>query len=164
MNTTTPEQETLLYADEPKMIAELLRDNWSLGPDDIPTIAYNPEEYMTSARVAFIYVYRISRYNSISSTDYRTLQRTSFIAIRLNTRFRHKLIEYMNEVYRILMAHRRMGQKGLGGFTFFEVINDREQNDMSGWYSVTMDLKLTTYNCPILTDGFGQKYRSDLTT
>lgn len=164
MNTTTPVDETPLFTDEPKMIADLLRDNWSLGPDDTPTISHIPEEYMTSARVAFIYVYQISRYNSVSSTDYNTIQRTSFLAIRLNTRFRHKLFEYMDEVYRIAMANRRLGQNRLKGFTFFEVINDRVQNDLTGWYSATMDLKLTSYNYPLKSDGFGQKYRSDLTT
>lgn len=149
-------EEVLLFTDEPKMIADMLRDNWSLGPDDTPTIAYVPEEYMTSARVAFIYVYQISRYNSVSSTDYRTLQRTSFIAIRLNTRFRHKMFEYMQEIYRIIMNHRRVGQEKLGGFTFMEIINDRIQNDLSGWYTATMDVKLVSYNYPVNSAGFGK--------
>lgn len=153
--TTDPPKESPLFTDEPRMIAEMLRDNWSLGPDDIPTIAYVPEEYMTSANVAFIYVYQISRYNSVSTTDYRTIQRTSFLAIRMNTRFRHKLFQYMDEIYRIIMAHRRIGQKGLKGFTFMEVINDRIQNDVSGWYIATMDIKLTSYNYPVRSAGYG---------
>lgn len=153
--TTDPIRESPLFTDEPRMIADMLRDNWSLGPDDIPTIAYVPEEYMTSARIAFIYVYQISRYNSVSSTDYRTLQRTSFLAVRLNTRFRHKLFLYMDEIYRIIMAHRRIGQKGLSGFTYMEVINDRVQNDLSGWYTATMDIKLTSYSYPVKSAGFG---------
>lgn len=153
--TSAPARESPLFTDEPRMIADMLRDNWSLGPDDIPTIAYVPEEYMTNARVAFIYVYQISRYNSVSSTDYRSLQRTSFLAVRINTRFRHKLFLYMDEIYRIIMAHRRIGQRGLNGFTFMEVINDRVQNDLSGWYTATMDIKLTSYNYPVKSAGFG---------
>lgn len=153
--TTDPIRESTLFTDEPRMIAEYLRDQWSLGPDDTPTIAYVPEEYMTSARVAFIYVYQVSRYNSVSTTDYRTLQRTSFLAIRLNTRFRHKLFDYMQEVYRILMGIRRKGCSGLGGYTYFEVINDRVQNDLTGWYTATMDVKLTSYAYPIRSAGFG---------
>lgn len=155
--TTDPVGETSLFTDEPRMIANMLRDNWSLGPDDIPTIAYVPEEYMTNARIAFIYVYQVSRYNSVSSTDYRSLQRTSFLAVRINTRFRHKLFEYMDEIYRIIMAHRRIGQRGLKGFTFMEVINDRVQNDLNGWYIATMDIKLTSYNYPIRSAGFGDE-------
>lgn len=155
--TSDPVKETPLFTDEPRMIAEMLRDQWSLGPEDTPTIAYVPEEYMTSARVAFIYVYQVSRYNSISTTDYRTLQRTSFLAIRLNTRFRHKLYEYMDEIYRIAMANRRLGQKSLRGYTYFEIINDRIQNDLSGWYTATMDLKLTSYNYPLRSAGFGDR-------
>lgn len=152
-----PVRESPLFTDEPRMIAEMLRDQWSLGPDDIPTIAYVPEEYMTSARIAFIYVYQVSRYNSVSTTDYRALQRTSFLAIRINTRFRNKLFEYMDEVYRIAMANRRLGQDKLGGFTYFEVINDRVQNDLSGWYTATMDIKLTSYNYPVKSPGFGER-------
>lgn len=154
--TMPPMDEPSLFTDEPKLIADMLRDNWSLGPDDTPTIAYIPEEYMTSARVAFIYVYQVSRYNSVSSTDYRTLQRTSFIAIRLNTRFRHKLFAYMDEIYRIIMNHRRVGQDELKGYTYLEIINDRIQNDLSGWYTATMDVKLTSYNYPIKSAGFGK--------
>lgn len=160
--TTTPIKESVLFSDEPRMIAELLREEWSLGPDDTPTIAYIPEEYMTSARVAFIYVYQISRYNSVSSTDYRTLQRTSFLAIRINTRFRQKLYEYMQEIYRIAMANRRLGQSRLGGFTYFEVINDRVQNDLSGWNSATMDIKLISYNYPLNSAGFGKRVNKAL--
>lgn len=156
--TTDPTKESPLFTDEPRMIAEYLRTNWSLGPDDTPTIAYVPEEFMTSARVAFIYVYQVSRYNSLSSTDYRTIQRTSYLAVRLNTRFRHKLYEYMQEVYRILMGIRRMGQKGLGGYTYFEIINDRVQNDQKGWYTATMDVKLVSYAYPLMSPGFGSKW------
>lgn len=155
--TTDPVKETPLFSDEPAMIAEMLRENWSLGPEDTPTIAYVPEEYMTSARVALIYVYQVSRYNSISTTDYRSLQRTSFIAVRLNTRFRNKLFEFMQEVYRIIMANRRLGQKELGGYTYMEIINDRVQNDLSGWYTATMDVKLTSYAYPIQSAGFGDR-------
>lgn len=161
--TTDPPKESPLFTDEPRMIAEMLRDNWSLGPDDIPTIAFVPEEYMTSANVAFIYVYQISRYNSVSTTDYRTIQRTSFLAIRMNTRFRHKAFEYMQEIYRIIMSHRRIGQPNLGGYTYMEIINDRMQNDVSGWYITTMDVKLTSYAYPLKTAGFGksERYRLD---
>lgn len=155
-----PVEENPLFTDEPAFIVDLLKRSWSLDAEDFPTITCVPEEYMTSARVGFIYVYHISRYNSVSSTNYSTIQRTSFIAIRLNTRFRHKLYAYMDEIYRIIYANRRVGQKKLNGYTFMEVINDRIQNDLSGWYSATMDVKLTSYNYPLRSHGFGQEMRS----
>jgi hypothetical protein len=68
----------------------------------------------------------------------------------------------MQEIYRIAMANRRLGQKRLGGFTYFEVINDRVQNDLSGWYTATMDIKLTSYNYPIKSAGFGERVNKAL--
>ena len=150
-------EESIFFGDDPKMICDMLKTNWSLGPDDLPTITIMPEEFMTSARVAAVYVYQISRYNSVSSTDYGTIQRTSFIAIKLQTRFRHKFLEYMQEVYRILMAHRRIGSRKLGGYTYFEIINDRVTNDLTGWYACTLDVKLTAYTFPVKTGGFGNR-------
>lgn len=160
--TTTPVQESILFGDDPGMIVELLKDQWSLGPDDTPTITHIPEEYTTSARVALIYVYQVSRYNSVSSTDYNTIQRTSFLAIRTSTRFRPKFFQYMDEIYRILYANRRLGQKKLGGYTFLEVINDRIAQDVMGWYTNTMDVKLTSYVYPLRSAGFGDKINREL--
>lgn len=152
---TTPVPETELFCDDAKLVCDMLRREWSLDIDNCPTFTYIPEEFMSSSRVALVYVYQISRYNSVSTIDYATLQRTSFVAIRLNTRFRHKFYEYMQEIYRILMANRRVGADNLNGYTYFEVINDRITNDLSGWYTCTMDVKLTGYVVPIRSAGFG---------
>lgn len=160
--TTTPVKESILFGDDPGMIVEMLRDQWSLGPEDTPTITHIPEEYMTSARVALIYVYQVSRYNSVSSTDYNTIQRTSFLAIRTSTRFRPKFFQYMEEIYRIIYANRRVGQGHLGGYTFMEVINDRTAQDVLGWYTNTMDIKLTAYVYPLKSAGFGDKINRKL--
>lgn len=152
---TEPVPETILFGDDPRMICELLKREWSLDEDNRPTFTYLPEEWMTSARVAFVYVYQISRYNSVSTVDYSTLQRTSFIAVRLDAKLRPKFFEYMQEIYRILMANRRVGAANLGGYTYFEIINDRVSNDLTGWYTCTLDVKLTSYAIPIRSAGFG---------
>ena len=60
------------------------------------------------------------------------------------------------------MANRRLGQNRLDGFTYFEVINDRVQNDLSGWYTATMDIKLTSYNDPVKSAGFGKRVNKAL--
>jgi hypothetical protein len=36
-----------------------------------------------------------------------------------------------------------------------EIINDRISNELTGWYTDTMDIKLTCYNYPIKSAGFG---------
>ena len=154
---TTPVPEHIFFNDDPMLICNMLKDNWSLDEDNLPTFTCEPKEYMTSSRVALVYVYHISRYNSISTTDYSTLQRTSFLAIRLNTNNRMKFYEYMQEIYRILLSNRRIGAKNLHGYHYFEIINDRISNDLSGWYSCTLDVKMTSYASPIRSAGFGDR-------
>jgi len=143
------------FNDDPKFIADLLSNNWDTFPLEKPVIAYTPEQWMTSAKYAFIYVYQVSRYNSVSSTDYRTIQRTSFVAIRLSCPNRNSFFTYMDHIQKLIFAHRRIGQKRLHGYTYLEIINDRVVNDLSGWYTGTMDVKLTSYNYPVESDGFG---------
>jgi hypothetical protein len=154
---TDPVEENILFNDDPRLIVDMLKRDWSLGVEDTPTITCVPAEFMSSARVAMIYVYQISRYNSVSTVDYAALQRTSFLAIRLNTGFRPQFYKYMQEIYRILMSNRRVGADDLNGYTYFEVINDRIANDQSGWYTCTLDIKMTSYAYPIRSAGFGDR-------
>lgn len=147
------------FNDDVSFIKELLEENWDTFGEwhqEAPVISCDPKQWMTSARHGgFIYVYQISRYNSVSSTDYRTLQRTVFIAIRSTAPHRDMLYRMVDQIYKIVMAHRRVGQDKLLGYTYMEVINDRISNDLTGWYTNTLDLKLTSYNFPIESDGFG---------
>lgn len=143
------------FTDDVKLIYDMLDKNWDTFPMEKPVMAYKPEQWMTHGDRAFIYVYQISRYNSVSSVDYRTMQRTSFLAIRTTARTRDYLYAMVDNIYKILLAHRRVGQKDLGGFTFLEIINDRSLNDLTGWYTNTLDVKLTSYNYPIESSGFG---------
>lgn len=145
------------FTDDVKLIYDLLDENWDTYPMEKPVIAYMPEQWMSHGDRAFIYVYHISRYNSVSTVDYRTIQRTSFIAIRTTARTREYLYGVVDNIYKIIYAHRRVGQKDLGGFTYLEIINDRSLNDLTGWYTNTLDIKLTSYNYPIESSGFGMK-------
>lgn len=148
------------FNDDVLLIYNLLNDHWdTLSGEgvDKPVIAYTPETWATDARNAAIYIYQISRYNSVSTTDYETLQRTSYISIRTTARHRRQFYVVVNNIYRILLAYRRVGQRDLGGFTWLEIINDRSVNDLTGWYTNTLDVKLVSYNYPILSDGFGMR-------
>lgn len=166
MDTDPPAPENSFYTDDVKVTVDMLKSEWSLGPESaVPAIEYEPEKYMTDARTGMIYVYQISRNSSISTTDYRTLRRTSDIGIRVATRFRDVHFAWCDEVYRILMANRRRGQHFNRGYTYLEVTGDRMSTDPSGWYTTTIDVRYVTYNAPIRTPGFGdkinKKYESD---
>ena len=157
INDGLPQKESILFSDDVGCITKILKDEWSLGPRDTPVIDFVPEATMALAMPAYIYVYQVSRYNSISSTDYRTLQRNSFIGIRISTRSRDKMYEYMDEVYRILMANRRAGPQYLNHYTYMEAINDHIDNNSTGWYSATIDIKMISYCFRVRSPGFGKE-------
>ncbi len=157
INDGLPQKESILFSDDVGCITKILKDEWSLGPRDTPVIDFIPEATMALAMPAYIYVYQVSRYNSISSTDYRTLQRNSFIGIRISTRSRDKMYEYMDEVYRIIMANRRAGPQYLNHYTYMEAINDHIDNNSTGWYSATIDIKMISYCFRVRSPGFGKE-------
>ena len=164
MSQFNEDDDAEFFTDDVKFIADMLKDNWKTferSGVEKPAIIYQPEQWMTNAANAAVFVYQISRYNSVSTTDYSTLQRTSFIAIRTSARHRKVFRVIVDEIYRIIMAHRRIGQSKLNGYTFMEIINDRDMNDLSGWYGNTLDVKLTTYNFPIMSDGYGAEDDED---
>ena len=152
-----PLPEVNFYTDEPKLIAEILKREWSLDTKDMPiSILYEPEQMMTNSRVGHIYVYEISHNATPSTTDYRTLNRESHLNVRISNRFRDVHYMWVNEVYRILMANRRAGVGPLGRYTHMEISNDRPFNDASGWYVSVIDVRLIMPHMPILSPGFGE--------
>lgn len=152
--------ETPLFTDDAGVIGELLKENWSLGPGKEPAISYKPESYMMNARYGAIYIYTISRNTQVSSTDYRTLQITSHVGIKISNSIRENHFEMCEEIKRILMANRRTGKKNLGGYTFLELGSERFSNDLVGWYTTTMDISLKSYNTPLRSAGFGDRINS----
>lgn len=150
---TVPEND--FFSDDVRMIADLLKDSWSLEPGKEPSIGYTPESYITSARYGSIYVYMLNRSNQITTTDYRTLQRVAHIGIKVTARHRVPYFEMCQEVYRIILANRRCGVHRLNGYSFMEIQNERQSNDLTGWYTCTFDIKLTGFAKPIHSAGFG---------
>lgn len=149
--------EVNFFTDEPKLITDLIKREWTLDELDMPvSIAYEPEQFLTNARVGHIYVYETSHNDQVSTTDYRTLDRESRVSLRISNRFREPHYMWVNEVYRILMANRRAGTKLLNGYTHMDVVVDRPYNDASGWYVTTIEIKLISPHMPILSPGFGE--------
>ncbi len=150
-------EEHKFFTDDAEMIANLIRSEWILGPEKEPSIGYTPEAYITNARYGSIYVYVLNRANQITSTDYRTLQRVAHVGIKVTCRHRKPYFEMCEEIYRIILANRRLGIHALNGYSFMEIVNERSSNDLVGWYTTTFDIKLTGYASPIRSAGFGDK-------
>ena len=147
--------ENKFYTDDAGLIANMLKEQWSLGPDYMPNVTYIPEEMAVNSRLGMIFVYRLTRQNRITTVDYRTYGRDSYVSIKISTRLRKDMFAFADEVYRILLANRRLGQDRMEGYTYLEIQNDRELRDLSGYYTTTIDVRLVTYNKAIRSAGFG---------
>ena len=147
-----------LFNEDARFLTELIQSEWSLDMDNIPeSISYEQESFMTNARVGSIYVYEVSVPFGISTTDYATLRRTGHVSIRVSNRFRENHIKWCNEISRILLANRRAGPEILNGYEYLEVTNYRPSNDLSGWYTTTIEVKLTQPHVPVESPGFGSR-------
>lgn len=153
-----PEED--FFPDDVAMVTKMLQDEWSLGLKQTPIISYDQQSLYADAREAYIFVYHVSGYNSISSTDYNTMQATTFLGIKVSCPFRDQLYTTMREVYRILLNNRRAGPKNLNGYTYFEIISHHLDEGELGWYSSTIDLKIISYCRPVYSPGFGKKINS----
>lgn len=154
---TMPLPEVRFFTDDPRFLAEMLKKEWSLDTINQPlSVGFEPEQFMTNARIGHVYIYEVSHNARPSTTDYRTLDRESHVSIRVATRFRDVHYVWVNEVYRILMANRRAGVRRLNGYTHMEISVDRPYNDASGWYVTNIDVKMIMPHMPIMSPGFGK--------
>lgn len=147
--------ETELFTDDAALLGELLRREWSLEPGREPSIAWDVQAQLMAGRYGAVFVYMVSRSSDIATVDYRTLERISHLGIKITAPFRANLIEICQEVERILMAHRRAGKDRLGGYTYLEMVSERFMNDLSGIYSCTIDVRMTSHHTPLRTAGMG---------
>lgn len=147
--------EGRFFTDDAKLIADMIKRDWSLGPEYMPNVTFVPEEMAVNARLGYVFVYRVTRPNRITTVDYRTLGRESYVSVKISTRLRKDMFAFGDELMRIFLANRRLGQDRMDGYTYLEIQSDKETRDLSGWYSSTIDLKLVTYNKAIRSAGFG---------
>ena len=144
-----------MMSDIPKIISDIIKGQWSLDIGDEPVVAYRRDAYMMNSRVGAIYVYMISGTQNISTIDYRTTQRVANVSIRLSNPDRDRHLRWMEEIERILMTNRRAGPRVLGGYEFLEITSISPANDLSGYYTTTIDVKLTGFAFRIHSAGFG---------
>ena len=95
------------FPDDVAMVTKMLKDEWSPAWQHMPIISYDQQGLYADARSSYIFVYHVSGYNSISSTDYRSTQATTFLGIKVSCPFRNQLYNCIREIYRILLANRR---------------------------------------------------------
>lgn len=145
--------ETPLFTDDAKVLGELLRREWSLPPGKEPSIAYDVRSSVTSSRYASVFIYMVNRSTRIASVDYNQLERVSHLAIKVNATYRENFLEVVQEIERIIMSCRRAGKTNLGGYTYVEMTSERFSNDLSGYYSCTIEVCMTSHNTPLHTAG-----------
>jgi len=155
--------ESRLYSADAKLLCEIIKADWAIGLDNPLNIEFETEQQMVNSRVGNIFVYQVHRTNEIGTTDYRTLNRVSKLAIKVSTRFWKNHMEWCDEVYRILMQNRRLGKGkfNLGNYIYIEIPTETTYQDLSGWWCTTFDVKLVASHVPLYTDGFGDEFNKD---
>ena len=109
------------------------------------------------ARVGMIWIYRSSRQNdNISSTSYQSVNRTARVSVKVSSPNRDIFFQWSEEVIRCLMAVRRSGHQGLGGYNYLEVNSDNEVQNEFGFWSGTIEVKLVRYCKPIDSSGMAR--------
>lgn len=131
------------FRDVPQMVAGWIKRDWSLGPQQTPNVEYIPEKFIMNARVGTIFVYPTYMSEDIASTNYDYVTRTARVSIKVSTRMRETHYSWVDEVYRILYVNRRRGVKCMDGWEFLEILSNRPMQDLSGWYTTTIDVKFT---------------------
>lgn len=148
------------YRDVPQMVANWFKTQWSLGPQQTPNVEYIPEKFIMNARVGAIYVYPTYMNEDIASTNYDYVTRSARVSIKVSTRFRDTQYAWVDEVYRILYVNRRRGKICMDGWEFLEILSNRPTQDLSGWYTNTIDVKFTDNADYIESIGIGDNLKN----
>jgi len=144
----------LYVGDDAKLICDLLSREWPDTPGQPrPTFVYEREAYMMDSRFGTIFVYLVSSQKTISDTDYRTVDRSPRLGIKLSCRSRDLMFAWSRIIESILLAHRR-SMRRISPYTFLELTSERPDNNADGWYSYNFDIKLTGYHIPIHGSGY----------
>ena len=153
-----PVRENVFFTDDAAVIAKMLANEWSLGPENTPNIMYIPETYIVNSRVGSIYVYVAGTPKPrISTTDYRTLDKSVRVNIKLDTRRRDTHFLWGEEIVRIILANRRKGRRNQVGASYLELGSVRPLPNESGWYTTIIEVTLVYHNMAIRSAGFGDK-------
>lgn len=144
----------LLFSDDARLISGILKDGWPSTPGvDPPAFIYELDQMMANARGGAVLVYPVSTTEQSASCDYMTVTRRSRVSVMISCRYREQLARYMRIVYSILMHARRAGVEVLSPYTYLEVNSRRVRTDANGWNQASIDLTLTGWHVPMLSDG-----------
>lgn len=143
----------IYVGDDAAMLCRMLEEDWPDTPGEPrPSFAYDREKYMMDSRYGSVFVYLVSSPKSVADIDFRTVDRTPRLAIKLACRSRDLMFRWARIIESILQSHRRSMNR-FSPYQYLEVTNERPDNSADGWYSYTYDIKLTGYHVPIRSDG-----------
>lgn len=145
-----------LFTDDVKMLADLIRDNWSLEFNSVPNIYFDQNSMARNNVPSSIYIYSLGVSNSRVGINYEAVKRTHRLSVDVQTPVNRQLhFDMCNEVYRILMSFRRAGKDVLGGWDYMDVTANGFKSGYSAYYQDSMDVTLTSEITIIESPGFG---------
>lgn len=149
----TEKEPEIYVGDDARLICDMLDREWPATPGEPrPTFMYEREQLMMDSRYGSIFVYLVSSQKSVADTDFRTVDRTPRLAVKLACRSRDLMFRWARITESILQSHRR-AMHAISPYTYLEVTNERPDNSADGWYTYTYDIKLTGFHIPIRGSG-----------
>lgn len=151
------------YQDDRQNLADLIKAQWSLGPQETPLIYCNEQGTARRNQPGSIYIYystdrtyeRISvNYDAVRSTVQMTLnvQNPGSSNGTGDAARRHE--RWMRELIRILNENRRYNA-GIKGWDYLDIRSVRDQNVYINYFVTNVEVKLTIECKPIVSTGFG---------
>lgn len=149
------------FPNDKELILKILREEWSLGTDEIPTWYCKPEMMMRNSKIGSVYVYDASGINNerIVGTNYEGYRRTHRITIDIMCPLEERSIRWLEEIHRILLNNRRSYKlrQDTYDWDYLQIGTPNPRTGYVGFYHTVMEITLTKEFKGIDTNGFGQK-------
>lgn len=149
----TESRPDIYVGDDAAMLCRMLESEWPDTPGEPhPVFVYDREKLMMDSRYGTVFVYLVSSPKTVADTDFRTVDRTPRLAIKLACRSRDLMFRWARVIESIMQSFRR-SMRTWGPYSYLEVINERPDNSADGWYAYTYDVKLTGFHIPLVGSG-----------
>lgn len=141
-----------------RVVTELLKREWSLGPQRTPNILWGADKQAVNSRNGVIYIQYRPTDETVSTMDYRTVDQIHHLTVKFTHHNEDAVFGMMAEARRILYGYRRTGIKGPLGYSEIRIRSTAPMEGLLGHYIWTMSVELREYCKPIGSFGFGGSY------
>ncbi len=149
------------FSDDKQLILDILKEEWSLGAEEVPTWYCKPELMMRNSKIGSVYVYDSAGHNNerILGINYEGYRRTHRLTIDVMNPLEERNIRWLDEIYRILLNNRRSYKlrRDKYDWDYIQIGTDTYRTGYVGFYHTTLEITLVKEFFGIKSDGFGEE-------